>query len=70
MLRRLSLLLAAAAVTGTTAASADPDPSQVCYYKLCVCVTTTKCASIPVDGSSKCFRVDVDDDGSYETICV
>jgi hypothetical protein len=71
-LRRITLLLASAAIaaTGTLSASAVPPDSQVCTRNICVCVTTTQCVAVPKPSSTKCLNADIDDNGTYETICL
>ncbi len=74
-MRRITLLLASAAIalTGTVSASANHGggDGQTCLgaVHVCACVTVTSCGQSQYP-KLQCINVDLDDNGTYETICL
>jgi hypothetical protein len=69
-MRRTILTLAAAALAVSGfAGAAQADVQTICVGNICVCVQAGGCPAIPAPGG-RCVRVDLDNNGSYETVCV
>lgn len=66
-MRRLTLLLAAAAVAATGVSGTAQAQTGICVGRICVCVQVGACTPVEPDG--RCVRVDLDNDGDYEQVC-
>jgi hypothetical protein len=67
-MRRILLALAVASFAATGMGSAQA-VQTICVGSVCVCVQAGGCPGIPAPGG-RCVRVDLDNNGTYETICV